>query len=112
MSAYGDRTTHRRITYGSKWDYTGRCPECDGIDILTREKVIEHGEGLPRRPWEKKSADVELFSTPEVLIERGCLRPECDAIWVELWGTGVSALGYAAPNYTRLLAQGRNKARA
>ena len=78
--------------------YDGRCPECGGREIqqrATRALSIEH-----REPgWALSSLDVNYPCRLEVA--RGCLDPECDAIWVEFW--------LCKPTFTKMTSPGRNK---
>jgi len=79
-------------------DYDGRCPECGGREILTRDTrllTIEH------RDPSRALSGLESEYPCRVEVERGCLDGECDAIWVEFW--------LCKPNFTKLIAPSRRK---
>ena len=95
---YGATSPHPGHKDDRVADYDGRCPECGGRKILqigTRALSIQH-----REPgWALSWLDTNFPSRVE--MERGCLDPECDAIWVEFW--------LCKPNFTKLTSPGRNK---
>ena len=81
-------------------DYDGRCPECGGREILQKETRALSIEHRPLPGFEEFALSWLDTNFPcRVEMERGCLDPECDAIWVEFW--------LCKPNFTKLTVPSR-----